>query len=149
LLYNTLQKVNSNNHQAAPMNPVKTTDNIEIGWYGDKQRIILCRFKNMWTWHECRDAMQVAIYMQDTVEYPVSYIYDLTESKLTSRALMDNVKKLIELVFSPAPEKVVIVDKGTKLHLMVDMLERLFPQSMPDNIQFAESLTRAETIIRG
>ena len=61
---------------------------------------------------------------------------------------MDNVKKLIELVISPAPEKIVIVDKGTKLHLMVDMLERLFPQTMPDNIQFADSVVRAQSIIK-
>jgi hypothetical protein len=131
------------------MNPVKTTENIEIGWYGSKQQIILCRFKNMWSWHECRDAMQVAMYMQDTVEHSVSYVYDLTESKLASRALMDNVKKLIELVFSPAPTKIIIVDKGTRVNMMVDMLERLFPQSMPDNIEFTDSLARAENLIRG
>lgn len=129
------------------MNPVNTTANVDIERDKVNEHLIILHFKNMWTWHECRDAMQVAMYMQETSDRPFSYIYDLTESKLASRTLMENVKKLIELVLSPAPEKIVIVDKGMKLQLMVDMLERLFPQKLKENIVFADSLKQAKAVI--
>lgn len=123
------------------------THHIEVAWDDAKQRIIVCRFKEQWSWHECRDALQTVTYMHDSVEHEVSYIYDLTESRLTARAAMENVKKLIEVHISPTPRKIIIVDRSIQLRLLVDTLERLFPDQMPDNVEFADSLQRARAML--
>ncbi|MCU0513636.1 MAG: hypothetical protein MUE40_13835 [Anaerolineae bacterium] len=129
------------------MTPAPTTAHITIEQDNADPTLVILHFYGDWSWHECRDVMQTALYMQEMTEIPFGYIYDLSESRLASRALMEHMKKLLQLVISPAPRGIVIVDKGTKLQMMVDLLARLYPQKMPDTLYFAENLSRARTLI--
>jgi hypothetical protein len=121
--------------------------NIRVEWDNITKNVIYCSFHDRWTWHDCREAMQMVTYLHDSVDYPVSYIYDLTHSKQSARTLMVDIKKLLELPFYPAPEKIVIVEKGYRLQMLTDVLEHIFPLSLPDNLLFAESLNRARALL--
>lgn len=121
--------------------------NIQVEWDNLTKTAIYCSFRGCWTWHDCREALQVVTYMHDSVNHPVSYIYDLTSSKQSARTLMVDMKKLLELALYPAPEKIIIVEKGFRLQMLTDVLEHIFPHALPDNVFFAESLSQARTML--
>lgn len=121
--------------------------NIQVEWDNLTKTVIYCSFHDRWTWHDCREALQMVTYLHDSVDHPVSYIYDLTNSKQSARTLMVDMKKLLELTLYPAPEKIVIVEKGFRLQMLTDVMEHIFPETLPDNILFADSLYRARTLL--
>ncbi len=95
---------------------------IDVKWIDQKQQILICEFHGEWTWHDCREAIQGMLYLQEGVQMPVHFVYDLTESTLPARACLSLMQKLLTLEIQPAPDQIVIVDKSYRLSTLSDML---------------------------
>ena len=119
--------------------------NIDIKWDNHNRNALICEFKGDWTWHECREAMQVMMYMQDGSGVTVSHIYDLSNSTLTTRACINRLQKLLNLEMSPAPEQIVIVDKSIRLHTIQDMLGSIVDSW--GTVHFAQDLSDARSVL--
>jgi hypothetical protein len=120
--------------------------NIDIKWDNHHRNALICEFKGDWTWHECREAMQVLMYMQDGSGMAVNHIYDLSNSTLTTRICINLLQKLLKLEMSPAPEHIVIVDKSIRLHTIADMLGSIV--NSWGTVHFAEDLSNARTVLQ-
>jgi hypothetical protein len=120
--------------------------NIDIRWDNQNHKALICEFKGDWTWHECREAMQVMVYMQDGSGMTVHHIYDLSNSTLSTRACINRLQKLLKLEISPAPERIVIVDKAIRLHTIENMLGGMV-QSW-GKVHFAEDLSDARSVLQ-
>ena len=120
--------------------------NIDIKWDSHNRTALVCEFKGDWTWHECREAMQVMVYMQDGSGMTVNHIYDLSHSTLSTRACINRLQKLLNLEISPAPEHIVIVDKGIRLHTIEDMLSSIVESW--GTVHFAEDLSDARSVLQ-
>jgi hypothetical protein len=112
--------------------------NIEIRWDTKKHDALICEFKGDWTWHECREAMQVMLYMQEGLQ--VDHIYDLSQSTLAPRACVNRLHKLFQLTIDPAPRQVVIVDKDYRANMLNEMLSGI---AAPLGLQFVSSVDAA------
>jgi len=119
--------------------------NIDIYWDVQRQEALICSFAHDWTWHECREAMQVVMYMQDGVDMDVRYIYDLTESTLTTRACLNRMKKLLNLPIHPSPEQIIIVDKAYRLNMLQTMLSPII--NTMANVTFATDIHEARKLL--
>lgn len=124
------------------------THNIDVAWDDSAQQTLLCRFSGQWTWHECREALQAAAYLHEAVSHPVTYIYDLTESRLSARQAMEQFRKLMELPMSPQPAALILVENGVYLSLLQDTLDRLFQHTERIPVAFVNSLARARALVR-
>lgn len=118
---------------------------INISWDIYQKNTLVCQFNGIWTWHQCREAMQVVMYMQDGLSQPIAYIYDLTNSTLETRACLNRVQKLLQLQLQPAPQQIIIVDKPMRLTSLETMLRRT--AQAEGNLHFAENLTAARRLI--
>lgn len=118
---------------------------IEIDWTSDEKTGLLLSFSGEWTWHECKEAMQVVLYMNDGSHGEIDHIYDLSESALTTRMSLNHLQKLLKLELNPAPKHIVIVDKSFRLQMMKDMLAPIIRSS--ENIHFAEDLESAYELL--
>ena len=114
--------------------------NIDIRWDNQKRDALVCEFKGDWTWHECREAMQVMMYMQEGSGLEVDHIYDLSKSTLAPRALLNRLQKLLQLEIHPAPRQVVIVDKDYRANMLNEMLNGI---ATPLGLQFVGSVDDA------
>jgi hypothetical protein len=114
--------------------------NIDIRWDNQKRDALVCEFKGDWTWHECREAMQVMMYMQEGSGLEVDHIYDLSKSTLAPRACLNRLQKLLQLEVSPAPRQVVIVDKDYRANMLNEMLSSI---AAPLGLQFVSSVDAA------
>jgi hypothetical protein len=112
--------------------------NIDIRWDSKKHDTLICEFKGDWTWHECREAMQVMLYMQEGLV--VDHIYDLSHSTLAPRACLNRLQKLFQLTIDPAPRQVVIVDKDYRANMLSEMLSGI---ATPLGLQFVSSVEAA------
>lgn len=95
---------------------------IDVRWNDEQHRVLLSEFHGEWTWHDCREAVQNLVYLQDGISTPVHFVYDLTHSTLPTRACLSLLQKLLALHISPAPDQIVIVDKDYRLSTLRDML---------------------------
>jgi hypothetical protein len=95
---------------------------IDVRWNDEQHRILLCEFHGEWTWHDCREAVQNMVYLQDGISTPAHFVYDLSHSTLPTRACLNLLQKLLTLEISPAPDQIVIVDKDYRLSILHDML---------------------------
>lgn len=120
--------------------------NIDIKWDNHNRKALVCEFSGDWTWHECREAMQVMLYMQDGSGMSVNHIYDLSNSTLTTRACINRLQKLLKLDMNPAPEKIVIIDKAVRLHTIEDMLRNVVKSW--GVVHFAEDLSDARSALQ-
>jgi hypothetical protein len=116
--------------------------NIEIRWDTKKHDALICEFKGDWTWHECREAMQVMLYMQEGLQ--VDHIYDLTQSTLAPRACVNRLHKLFQLTIDPAPRQVVFVDKDYRANMLNEMLSGI---AAPLGLEFVSSLDAARQVL--
>jgi hypothetical protein len=114
--------------------------NIDIRWDSQKRDALVCEFKGDWTWHECREAMQVMMYMQEGSGLGVYHIYDLSKSTLAPRACLNRLQKLLQLEIDPAPRQVVIVDKDYRANMLQEMLSGI---AAPLGLQFVSSVDAA------
>jgi hypothetical protein len=114
--------------------------NIDIRWDSQKRNALICEFKGDWTWHECREAMQVMLYMQEGFGLAVDHIYDLSRSTLAPRACVNRLHKLLQLAIDPAPRQVVIVDKDYRANMLNEMLSSI---ATPLGLQFVSSVDAA------
>ena len=119
--------------------------NIDIKWDNHNRKALVCEFSGDWTWHECREAMQVMVFMQDGSGASVDHIYDLSNSTLTMRACINRLHKLLNLEMNPAPDNIVIVDKGIRVHTLKDMLRNQVQYN--DDIHFADTLSDARAVL--
>lgn len=119
--------------------------NIDIKWDNQNNKALVCEFSGDWTWHECREAMQVLVFMQDGAGASVNHIYDLSNSTLTMRACLNRLQKLLKLEMNPAPQNIVIVDKGIRLHTLEDMLHSMVQHR--GTVHFAEDMHSARTLL--
>lgn len=121
---------------------------IDIQWDHPNSPALLCRFTGDWSWHECREAMQVISFMQseDGQHTPIHCIYDLTASTLNPRASLNRLQKLLNLSMHPAPESIVIVDKSYRVGTLEAMLSTI--TNTMGNIYFEDSLNRARRIFQ-
>jgi len=120
---------------------------INVDWDVEKKETLVLEFSGEWSWHECREAMQVVMYMNDGSEGSINHIYDLSESALTTRACLTHLQKLLKLELNPAPEKIIIVDKAFRVHMLEDMLVSITRSAQ--NIHFAEDLESARKLLLG
>jgi hypothetical protein len=114
--------------------------NIDIHWDYQNSETLICEFHGDWTWHECREAMQVMNYMQDGSGFAADYVFDLSRSTLAPRACLNRLRKLLNMPMEPAPRHIVIVDQFHRSRLMEAMLNTV-AQAL--GIQFVDSLTQA------
>lgn len=120
---------------------------IHVSWDDNNRRnAIVLTFCDKWSWHDCKDAMQTAMYLRESVEHNVSFIYDITHNRLTARETLDHIHKLMNLALYPAPASVVIVEKGQHIQMLMDTLDTLFVKAEQQNVQFADNLARARAI---
>jgi hypothetical protein len=119
--------------------------NIDIKWDQQKRDALVCEFTGDWTWHECREAMQVMLYMQDGSGMSVNHIYDLSNSTLTTRACINRLQKLLKLEINPAPENIVIIDKAIRLHTIEDMLSNIVKGW--GTVHFAQDIDNARHVL--
>ena len=122
-------------------------NNIDVKWYDPQQRAILCSFTNEWTWHECAEALQMALYMQESHPEPLTYIYDLTESRLSPRQSMTNLQKLLNLEIVPRPYQIIIVEKGVRMQMLIGFIGQAFPYDEHKNLQFVDSLLKVSALL--
>jgi hypothetical protein len=120
--------------------------NIDIKWDNHHRNAIICEFNGDWTWHECREAMQVMMYMQDGSGMTVNHIYDLSNSTLTTRACINRLQKLLNLEMNPAPEHIVIIDKAIRLHTIEALLGGIVKSW--GTVHFAEDLSDARSVLQ-
>jgi len=118
---------------------------VDIKWDIFRSDTLVCEFSGDWTWHDCREAMQVMMYMQDGSGAQVNHIYDLTNSTLSTHACVKRIQKLLNLGMQPAPNNIVIVDKPFRLHTIRDTL--LILVESWGNVHFTESIEDARTAL--
>lgn len=118
---------------------------INIAWDKQLKHMLICQFEGVWTWHQCREALQVVMYMQEGATQPITYVYDLTDSTLETRACLNRLQKLLNLSLQPSPERIVIVDKSLRLTSLETMLQTT--ATAEGNVYFAEDLSGARSII--
>ncbi len=118
--------------------------NIDIRWDTQKRDALICEFKGDWTWHECREAMQVMLYMQEGLGMAVDHIYDISNSTLATRPVVKRMQKLLRIGLNPAPRQIVIVDKEYRANMLRIMLGSL---TEPLGIEFVESITTARDVL--
>ena len=114
--------------------------NIDIRWDKQKRDTLICEFNGDWTWHECREAMQVMLYMQEGIGMEVDHIYDISNSSLATRVCVKRMKQLLNLGLHPAPRQIVIVDKDYRAGMLEAMLGSI---TEPLGIQFMGSIDKA------
>lgn len=119
---------------------------IQIKWDTYQKKTLLCEFEGVWTWRQCREAMQVVMYMQEEWTQPITAIFDLRNSTLKTRACLNRLQKLLQLQMHPAPEQIVIVDTPLRLTSLETMLQAT--AKAEGNLFFAEDLPTARTIIQ-
>ena len=119
--------------------------NVDIHWDYQNRELLVCEFHGDWTWHDCREAMQVMSYMQDGLNFAVDYVFDLTDSTLASRACLERMKKLLNTQMEPAPRHIIIVDQYTRSRMMETMLSTVVHAL---GIQFVETLPQARRALK-
>lgn len=119
--------------------------NIDIHWDYQNRETLICEFSGDWTWHECREAMQVMSYMQDGSTFAADYVFDLSQSTLTSRACLNRLKKLLNMQIEPTPRHIVIVDQFHRSRMMETMLSSI---AHALGIQFVDSLSQARRMLQ-
>ena len=122
---------------------------VNVQWDDDTKQAIVLTFDDRWTWHECKEALQTAVYLRESVDYNISIIYDITPNKLPPRTTVENIQKLTNLTLYPVPEHIIIVEKGHRIEMMMDSFNMLFANAQRYNIAFASSLPRARALVTG
>lgn len=116
--------------------------NIDIQWDQHSNHTLVCSYRDEWTWHECREAMQNMVYLQDGFEASVvNHIYDFSDSTLPSRASLNLIQKLLNAPRNPAPKYIILVDKSHRLNMLIDMLDNIVRPW--GNVYFADTLSAA------
>lgn len=121
--------------------------NFEITLSDETPHIIECAFKEMWTWHDCREATQVIMYHQDAANRRVSIVYDFTQSRLSARKTGTNLKKLLSLKMYPPPELIVLVEKPLRLPTMRVVVSGISGGIIPEHIVLVESMKEARQLL--
>lgn len=119
--------------------------NIDIQWDRPNSEALLCRFTGQWTWHECREAMQMVMYMQENAGLPVTCIYDLTGSTLSPRASLNRLNKLLSLSIDPQPARIIVVDKSYRVGTLEAMLKHV--TCTMEHVYFEDELRRARRLV--
>lgn len=119
-------------------------NNIEVRWDTQNPETLLCEFHGNWTWHECREAMQTMCYLQESTPFSADYVFDLTDSTLSPRTCLNQLKKLLNMDMEPPPRHIVIVDQFHRSRLMETMLISV---SHALGIQFVDSLKQARRVL--
>lgn len=118
--------------------------NIDIRWDKQKRDVLICEFNGDWTWHECREAMQVVLYMQEGFGMAVDLVYDFTNSNLKTRPCVKRIQKLLSMSLHPAPKHIVIVDNDIRSHMLEGMLRHI---TEPIGVEFTTSVEQARRIL--
>ena len=116
---------------------------IDVRWFDDNKRIILCSFRDAWTWYDCREAVQKILYLQDSAGYRLNYIYDFTGSRLSARKTVRNLHRLLRLQLSPEPRQIIMVERRLRIHVMMDVVSQLYSGWFPANLYFADTIDGA------
>jgi uncharacterized membrane protein len=114
--------------------------NIDIRWDTKNPETLICEFHGNWTWHECREAMQTMTYYQENTPFSADYVFDLSESSLSPRTCLTQLKKLLNMDMQPPPGQIVVVDQFHRSRMMETMLSSV---SHALGIQFVDSLKQA------
>ena len=122
---------------------------ITLDWLDVKEQAIIYHFTDTWTLHDAKEALQTAIYMQDeqSVQH-VSYIYDLTASKVPPRQMMQAMKSVISLLLEPAPDCIIIVEPSERIRMVIDTLRQVVPHKLHERIFYAQTLPHAQTLLK-
>lgn len=118
--------------------------NIDIRWDKQKTDTLICEFNGDWTWHECREAMQVMLYMQEGFGMEVDHVYDVSNSTLATRTLVKRMKKLLAMNLHPAPRQIVIIDQDYRAGMLEAILGNI---THPLGIDFAGTLSEARNAL--
>ncbi len=118
---------------------------LNVEW-DERHHLCLFVFGYVWTWHDCRDALQTAAYMRDEHKAAVNYVYDLSASRLPPRLFQEQVKKLLLVDLHPRPVKLILVGQITGLEVLVETMRRLYTKEMHPTIEIVESVARARTL---
>lgn len=131
--------------RTAPLVLPASNGPLHVEW-DERHKLCLFTFGGVWTWHDCRDALQTASFLRDEYRGSVTYVYDLTASRLPPRLFQDQVKRLLLLDLSPRPGKIMLVDQGQTLPLLLETMRRMYPREMPAVVRIVESIARARTL---
>ena len=122
--------------------------NFDVYWYDNSQTNIVCSFKDLWTWYECREALQHIMYLQEEVPNRVNHVYDFAGSRLSAGKTIGNLRRLLNLSFAPAPKYIILVDKPLRMHILHNTVHRIFNGNVPDNLLLAESIDDACHLVK-
>ena len=118
---------------------------LTVEW-DERHRLCLFVFGGVWTWHDCRDGLQTAAYLRDEHKGAVNYVYDFTASRLPPRIFQDQVKKLLLVDLHPRPLKLILVDQGLGLEVLLETMRRLYQREMHPYIITVENIARARSV---
>lgn len=118
--------------------------NIDIHWDTKNPETLICEFHGNWTWHECREALQVLNDLQESTAFSADYIFDLSESSLEPRTSLTNLKKLLNMQMEPPPRQIVVVDQFYRSRMLETMLSSV---AHALGIQFVDSIRQAHQVL--
>lgn len=104
---------------------------ITVDWYEEEKLNICYKLVGRWTWQDLFDAIEDAVVLLDSVNYPVNIILDVTGTSHVPTLAVNHMARLANAptVSHPNTNQFLMVGANRYIEMMMSIFKKLFPHA--------------------
>jgi len=118
---------------------------ITVEWDNPERTIILCTYRDTWTWEEFFGAAQEASDLQDTVQHTVDMVLDMRDSASTPSGVTGKFKEIARISHPNTGIRVLVTDADV-MKLLFQVFATVY-RPAARKYQVVDSLEKAYALI--
>lgn len=104
---------------------------IIVKWYDTEKQNICYEVVGRWTWEDLFVAIDEAVQLLDTVDYPVNLILDMTQTSHVPTLAVREMGKVANAptMSHPNTKKLLVVGANSYIEIMLNVFKKVFPNA--------------------
>lgn len=104
---------------------------ITVDWYEEEKRNICYRLIARWSWEDLFTAIDEAVVLLDSVDYPVNLVLDMTNTTHVPTLAVNSLAKVASAptMTHPNTKQILMFGANKYIELMMNIFKKFFPNA--------------------
>jgi hypothetical protein len=102
---------------------------VEMKWFDEKKRNLVCEFSAHWTWDDCFVAIDKAVLLLDSIDYRVCLILDFRPTTYIPAITFDALNRIAksETPKHPNTRSLIMIGLNRNITMGYNIFQKIFP----------------------